>query len=43
MKSVGKGCFGRFGTHYGYFHYFFISYGKNGLDLRPALANELSS
>jgi Mor family transcriptional regulator len=22
MKSLGKGCFGRFGTHYGYFHYF---------------------
>jgi hypothetical protein len=22
MKRLGKGCFGRFGTHYGYFHYF---------------------
>jgi hypothetical protein len=22
MKSLGKGCFGSFGTHYGYFHYF---------------------
>jgi hypothetical protein len=22
MKMLGKGCFGRFGTHYGYFHYF---------------------
>jgi hypothetical protein len=22
MKSLGKGCFGRFGMHYGYFHYF---------------------
>jgi hypothetical protein len=22
MKSLGKECFGRFGTHYGYFHYF---------------------
>jgi hypothetical protein len=21
MKKLGKGCFGRFGTHYGYFHY----------------------
>jgi hypothetical protein len=22
MKRLGKGCLGRFGTHYGYFHYF---------------------
>jgi hypothetical protein len=22
MKTLGKGCFGRSGTHYGYFHYF---------------------
>jgi hypothetical protein len=22
IKSLGKGCFGRFGTHYVYFHYF---------------------
>jgi hypothetical protein len=22
MKRLGKGCFGGFGTHYGYFHYF---------------------
>jgi hypothetical protein len=22
MKRLGKGCFGRFGTHYGYLHYF---------------------
>jgi hypothetical protein len=22
MKRLGKGCFGRFGMHYGYFHYF---------------------
>jgi hypothetical protein len=22
MKRLGKGCFGRFGTHYGYFQYF---------------------
>jgi hypothetical protein len=22
VKRLGKGCFGRFGTHYGYFHYF---------------------
>jgi hypothetical protein len=22
MKRLGKGCFGRFGTHYGYFHDF---------------------
>jgi hypothetical protein len=22
MKKLGKGCFGRFGRHYGYFHYF---------------------
>jgi hypothetical protein len=22
MKRLGKGCFGRFGTHYRYFHYF---------------------
>jgi hypothetical protein len=22
MKRLGKGCFERFGTHYGYFHYF---------------------
>jgi hypothetical protein len=22
MKRLGKGCFGRFGTHYWYFHYF---------------------
>jgi hypothetical protein len=22
MKRLGKGCFGSFGTHYGYFHYF---------------------
>jgi hypothetical protein len=22
MKRLGKGGFGRFGTHYGYFHYF---------------------
>jgi hypothetical protein len=21
MKTLGKGCFGSFGTHYGYFHY----------------------
>jgi hypothetical protein len=21
-EKVGKGCSGRFGTHYGYFHYF---------------------
>jgi hypothetical protein len=21
MKRLGKGCFGSFGTHYGYFHY----------------------
>jgi hypothetical protein len=21
MNRLGKGCFGRFGTHYGYFHY----------------------
>jgi hypothetical protein len=43
MKKLGKGCFGRFGTHYRY-----ISYGKNSLtydqlELRPALGNELSS
>jgi Holliday junction resolvasome RuvABC ATP-dependent DNA helicase subunit len=22
MKRLGKGCFGRFGTHYGYLHHF---------------------
>jgi hypothetical protein len=22
IKRLGKGCFGRFGTHYGYFQYF---------------------
>jgi hypothetical protein len=22
MKKLGKECFGRFGTHYRYFHYF---------------------
>jgi hypothetical protein len=22
MKKLGKGCFGSFGTHYRYFHYF---------------------
>jgi hypothetical protein len=22
MNGLGKGCFGRFGTLYGYFHYF---------------------
>jgi hypothetical protein len=22
MKRLGKGCVARFGTHYGYFHYF---------------------
>jgi hypothetical protein len=22
IKRLDKGCFGRFGTHYGYFHYF---------------------
>jgi hypothetical protein len=22
MKKLGKGCFGSFGTHYMYFHYF---------------------
>jgi hypothetical protein len=22
MKQLGKGCFGSFGTHYRYFHYF---------------------
>jgi hypothetical protein len=22
MKTLGKGCFGRFGTHFGYFRYF---------------------
>jgi hypothetical protein len=22
MKRLGKGCFGSFGTHYRYFHYF---------------------
>jgi hypothetical protein len=45
-KRLGKGCFGRFGTHYVYFHYFLwgkivLTYYQ--LDLRPALANELSS
>jgi hypothetical protein len=39
MKSLGKGCFGRFGTHYEYFHYFL--WGKkivltyDQLELRP--------
>jgi hypothetical protein len=46
IKRLGKVCFGRFGTHYGYFHYFI--WGKivltyDQLELRPALANELSS
>jgi hypothetical protein len=40
IKRLGKGCFGRFGTHYGYFHYFLW---ENSLDLRPDLANEFSS
>jgi hypothetical protein len=22
LKKLGKGCFGSFGTHYRYFHYF---------------------
>jgi hypothetical protein len=46
MKKLGKGCFGSFGTHYRYFHYFLM--GKivltyDQLELRPALGNELSS
>jgi hypothetical protein len=29
MKKLGMGCFGRFGTHYKYFHYFL--WGKTAL------------
>jgi hypothetical protein len=46
MKKLGKGCFGSFGTHYRYFHYFLrgkIVLTYDQLDLRPALGNELSS
>jgi hypothetical protein len=46
MKRLGKGCFGSFGTHYGYFHYFLwekIVLTYDQLELRPTLAKELSS
>jgi hypothetical protein len=39
MKKLVKGCFGSFGMHYMYFHYFLW----DQLELRPALGNELSS
>jgi hypothetical protein len=45
MKKLGKGCFGSFGTHHRYFHYFLwekiLTYDK--LELRLARWNELSS
>jgi hypothetical protein len=45
LKWLGKGFFGRFETHYGYFHYLLwekvLTYDQ--LELRPALGNELSS
>jgi hypothetical protein len=40
MKRLGKGCFGDSERIMGIS---IISYGKNSLDLRPALVNELSS
>jgi hypothetical protein len=45
-KKLGKGCFGSFGTHCRYFHYFLsekIVLTYDQLELRPALGNELSS
>jgi hypothetical protein len=45
MKKLGKGCFGSFGMHYRYFHYFLwekIVLTYDQLELRPALGNELS-
>jgi hypothetical protein len=45
MKKLCKGCFGSFGTHNRYFHYFLwekvLTYDQ--LELRPALGNGLSS
>jgi hypothetical protein len=35
MKKLGKGCFGSFGTHYRYFHYFLWEKLSCSLDLRP--------
>jgi hypothetical protein len=43
MKKLGKGCFGSFGTHYRYFHYFLWELTYDQLELRLALGNELSS
>jgi hypothetical protein len=44
MKKLGKVCFGSFGTHYRYFHYFVwekvLTYDQ--LELQPAIGNELS-
>jgi hypothetical protein len=43
INKVGKGCFGSFGTHYRYFHYFVWELIVLTYELRPALGNELSS